>query len=179
MKPQATIERFDRFLVARGLRFEAVVIGGVAMALLGVVSRQTRDCDVLVPQIPPEVGDAASRFATGVREQGEPLDDDWLNNGASSLADLLPDGWRGRLQVVFAGTALTFRTLGRTDLLGSKLFALCDRGLDLQDCISLAPTREELEEILPWLARQDLHPGWPDHVRETVTDLGRRLGHGV
>ena len=25
----------------------------------------------------------------------------------------------------------------------------------------------------------DLHPGWPAHVRATVADLGRRLGHGV
>ena len=70
-------------------------------------------------------------------------------------------------------------TLGRVDLLMSKVFALCDRGLDLPDCVALAPTAEELEEVSTWLVRQDLHPGWPDHVRETITDLRRRLGHAV
>lgn len=61
----------------------------------------------------------------------------------------------------------------------SKLFALCDRGIDLQDCIALGPTPEELDAILPWLTRQDLHPGWPDHVRATLADLTTRLGHAV
>jgi hypothetical protein len=32
---------------------------------------------------------------------------------------------------------------------------------------------------VPWLEVRDLHPGWPDHVRATVSDLGRRLGHGL
>jgi hypothetical protein len=149
------------------------------MALLGVVSRQTRDCDVLDPEIPPEVADAAKDFAVAARKRGEALGDDWFNNGPISLADLLPDGWRSRVQTVFAGTALTLHSLGRTDLLRSKLFALCDRGLDLPDCIALAPTPEELEEILPWLTRQDLNPDWPAHVRTTLADLGRRLGHAV
>ena len=179
MKPRETIERFDRFLEAEGLSLDAIVIGGVAMALLGATARQTRDCDVLVPPIPPEIVDAAKRFAVVTRDRGEPLADDWLNNGPTSLAKVLPGGWAKRVQTIFAGRALTLRTLGRADLLRSKVFALCDRGLDLQDCIALAPTAEELEEILPWLADQDANPGWPEHVRETVADLGRRLGHGV
>jgi hypothetical protein len=179
MKPKETIARFDRFLAKRGLCLDAVVIGGVAMALLGVVLRQTRDCDVLDPEIPPEVADAAREFAAAVRKRGEALGDDWLNNGPASLADLLPEGWRNRVQTIFAGSALTLHSLGRTDLLRSKLFALCDRGLDLPDCIALAPTPEELEEILPWLIRQDLNPDWPDHVRTTLADLGGRIGHAV
>ena len=134
---------------------------------------------MLDPQVPREIADAAKDFAAAVRKRGESLSDEWFNNGPSSLADLLPDGWRGHVQTVFAGTALTLGSLGRTDLLRSKLFALCDRGLDLPDCIALAPTPEELEEILPWVNRQDLNPDWPDHVRATFADLGRRLGHAV
>ena len=155
------------------------MIGGVALAFLGVASRQTRDCDVLDPQIPAEIADAAKLFAAGVREGGEQLDDDWFNNGPASLADLLPEGWRNRVEQVFAGKALTLQSLGRSDLLMSKLFALCDRGIDLQDCIALDPTPEELDAILPWLTRQDLHPGWPEHARATLADLASRLGHAV
>jgi hypothetical protein len=61
----------------------------------------------------------------------------------------------------------------------SKVFALCDRGLDLQDCIALAPTAGELDEITGWLENQDANPDWPDHVRSVLADLQGRFGHGV
>ena len=73
------------------------------------------------------------------------------------LGDVLPAGWRERVQRIFDGQVLVPSTLGRPDLLKSKLFALCDRGTDLQDGNEL----------------------WPAHVRATVADLARRLGHGV
>ncbi|HEY8211352.1 MAG TPA: DUF6036 family nucleotidyltransferase [Myxococcaceae bacterium] len=49
MLPTIVIPAFDAFLAARGLRLEAIVIGGTALNLLGVVRRETRDCDVLAP----------------------------------------------------------------------------------------------------------------------------------
>lgn len=83
------------------------------------------------------------------------------------------------MQRVFDGDAIVLGTLGRPDLLESKLFALCDRGTDLPDCIALAPTRSELEECAPWLEVQDGNELWPAHVRATVADLSQKLGHGV
>jgi len=59
MYPDQTLSAFDRFLVAEGLRFEAVVIGGAALALLGITQRQTRDCDVLDPVLPEEIARTA------------------------------------------------------------------------------------------------------------------------
>jgi hypothetical protein len=61
----------------------------------------------------------------------------------------------------------------------SKVFALCDRGIDLNDCVALAPSTEELAAIEPWLSDQDANPDWPAHVRATLADLGRRVNHGV
>lgn len=133
----------------------------------------------MYPLLPLDIRDAARAFARALREQGEALDDDWFNNGPASLADSLPDGWPTRLQMAYQGRALILRCLGRTELLMSKLFALCDRGIDLQDCVALAPTAEELRDILPWLEQQDAHYEWPAHVRATLEDLGRRLKHGV
>jgi hypothetical protein len=46
MKVRETLLAFDAYLVERGLRFDAIVIGGSALNLLGVVSRQTKDCDI-------------------------------------------------------------------------------------------------------------------------------------
>jgi hypothetical protein len=63
--------------------------------------------------------------------------------------------------------------------LKTKLFALCDRGTDLGDCLALAPSADELDEAEPWVKEQDANPLWLDHVRATLDDLRRRLGHGV
>jgi len=85
-----------------------------------------------------------------------------------------------RLEAVVIGcSALVLTTLGRGDLIKTKLFALCDRGIDLLDCVALAPTVAELDEAVLWLAEQDANPGWPAHVGATIADLSRRLGHGV
>lgn len=179
MLPRPTIEAFDRHLLALGLRFEGVVIGGSALALMGVIQRPTRDFDILVPELPPAIASAARDFAKAQREAGIDVFDDWLNNGPMQLGDVLPAGWRERVQRIFEGRVLVLSTLCRSDLLKSKLFALCDRATDLHDCIALSPTAEELAECVPWLEQQDGNELWPAHVRATVADLARRLGHGV
>lgn len=179
MKPKETISAFDLFLAERSLSFEAVVIGGAALGLLGVVSRQTRDCDILHPKLPETIQDAAEEFAKIRSSEGDLLAEDWLNNGPSSLTDVLPAGWKGRLQDAYTGKAITLHCLGRIDLLRSKLFALCDRGIDLQDCIALNPTSDELCEIQPWLEQQDGNPDWPEYTRTVIDGLKKRLGHGV
>jgi len=161
------------------LALEAVVVGGAALGLLGVSDRQTRDVDVLHPDLPGDVVAAATAFAASERARGNHLADDWLNNGPAQLKDVLTDGWEQRLQPAFSGTALTLTALGRVDLLNTKLFALCDRGTDLPDCVALAPTAQELADAQPWVALQDANPRWPDHVRRTLDDLGERLGHGL
>ena len=43
MHPRETIEAFDRFLVARAARSDLIVIGGAALALLGIILRPTRN----------------------------------------------------------------------------------------------------------------------------------------
>ncbi|MEY4549066.1 MAG: hypothetical protein RL685_5261 [Pseudomonadota bacterium] len=179
MLPRQTLEYFDGFLEARGLRLNAIVVGGSALVLIGIIDRPTRDVDVLHPDLPPQIAEASRAFALEMRQRGVELADTWLNNGPSSLSKVLPDGWRLRAQPAFSGRALVLETLGRTDLLKTKLFALCDRGTDLADCIAFSPTAEELEEALPWVAQQDANALWPSHVEQTMRDLGRRLGHDV
>ncbi len=173
------LELFDQYLARKGLRLDAVVIGGAALNLLGIVTRYTKDCDILYPQITKEVRESSRDFAAELRNKGETLQDDWLNNGPASLCDQLRSNWDERLQTVFEGSAIHLRCLGRGDLLCAKLFALCDRGIDLGDCVALAPTEEELKDIGTWIEEQDAHPDWPTHVRATLGDLGRRLGHDI
>ena len=179
MKPSDTLPRFDKYLKQRGLTLEAIATGGAVLALLGIIQRGTRDFDLIEPELPPEIREAAATFAESLRQRGDILRDDWLNNGLASLGPLLPEEWRNRLQPIFQGEALRLWALGRPELLLSKLFALCDRALDLGDCLALRPSVEELSRAEAWIAAQDPHPDWPAHVRATLQDLARRLGDGV
>lgn len=154
MHPAQLLPPFDAFLAARGLQLEAIIAGGAALALLGIAQRETRDFDLIEPSLSEALLEA-------------------------SRAPLLPEGWRSRLQPVFQGQALHLWSLGRPELLLAKLWALCDRGLDLPDCLALAPSPEELSQAASWIACQDLHPDWPSHVQATLEKLARRLGHGL
>jgi hypothetical protein len=171
------VKDFDSYLYNKGLVFEAVVIGGAALNLLGVVSRFTRDCDVLDPKIPDEILAASQSFAEKIRGNGGLLRDDWFNNGPTSLKKNLPKTWQANLQSLYQGKALTLHTLSREDLLKSKLFAFCDRGTDRDDCIKLNPTREELIHALPWIKDQDANVNWHQHVEDTIKELAEALGH--
>ncbi len=176
MKPKDTIAKFDTFLAERNLSLEAIVVGGSALGLLGIVSCHTRDCDILHPELPQIICDAARDFAELQSHAGEILSPELLNNGPSSLCDILPSGWQDRLQIAFEGRVLKLLCLGRFDLLITKLFALCNRGIVLGDCLALKPSFEELTAAIPWLEEQDGNPGWPCHAKETLDDLRRRLG---
>ncbi len=179
MRPRETIEAFDDLLARRGLRFDGVAIGGSALVLLGAVQRLTRDVDVLAPALSPAIIEAARDFARAQRQDGADLADDWFNNGPMLLCDVLPAGWRDRVVRIFDGRALHLDTLGRGDLLRTKLFALCDRGTDLLDCVALAPTHDELDECVSWLVIQDGNELWPAHVRATLAALATRVSGGV
>ena len=179
MKPKELLLAFDQFLINRGLHFEAVVIGGAALGLLGVITRDTRDCDILDPVIPKDIEQSALEFAHLANKQGFELKEDCLNNGPISLKNVLPPHWKFNLKDLYQGKGLTLRTLGRGDLLKTKLFAFCDRGQDLQDCIALKPLQDELEEALEWVIYQDTNPDWPEHVKKQFAKLARKLGYGI
>ena len=101
------------------------------------------------------------------------------SNGPATLVDHLPSGWKERVQDAFDGVALHLRCLGRQDFLCAKLFALCDRSIDLDDCVALAPSPEELVAVQAWLEPQDGNPHWPAHVQNTLADVARRLGYAI
>lgn len=182
MQPTVIIPAFDAFLSERSLRFEAVIIGGAALVLLGVLQRTTDDCDVLDPQIPNAVLEAARQFA---RERA--LSEDWLNSKARDFVGIpgcIPEGWRARLRTAFAGTALHLQTLGRQDLLCLKLAALIDRGTDYKDCVALAPTAAELEAAWPFLEQyegnqESRETYWIPAARRQLQRLAKELGYDV
>lgn len=174
MYARKTIPAFDAYLVERRLTLRATVIGGAALQLMGVIARPTKDCDVLDPALPAEILQAANDFAAS---RADELRRGWFNNGPSSLIRTLPPEWSRRLRPLYSGSALELLTLAREDLLRSKLFALVDRNIDLPDCVALAPTREELHALLPWLDEQDGNEEWPRYSRTVLGHLAQELGY--
>lgn len=182
MQPATIIPAFDTYAADRGLVFEAVVLGGTALVLLGVIQRPTDDCDVLDPQIPESVRQAAVDFA---RLHG--LNEDWLNSKAHDFVGVpgcLPEGWRERLRWAYHGRALRLQTLGRQDLLCTKLVALIDRGTDYLDCVALAPTAEELRAAWPFVAQYEGNEEsrevyWLPLARRQLGRLAKELGYDV
>ena len=166
------IPLFDRFLGNKGLQFEAVVIGGVAMQLLDLTDRVTKDCDVLAPEIPASLAEAARQFA--VKHELRP---DWFNNGPASLVRDLPEDWRSNTVQLYQGQHLVLLSLGRLDLIRSKLFAFMDRGIDLDDLLRISPSLNELNRVTDWLKERDGNPDWPAYVDIRLKELREKL-HG-
>lgn len=73
MMPKKLITAFDSFLAQRDLSLEEVVIGGAALGLFGVVSRLTRYCDILHPELPAPIHAAAREVAKICSSEGEIL----------------------------------------------------------------------------------------------------------
>jgi hypothetical protein len=88
MFPRPTIEAFDAWLASRSLHLDAIVVGGSALALLGVTDRQTRDFDIMHPELPEDITNAAQEFAAHMREEGVELSDDWPDHVRATLQDL-------------------------------------------------------------------------------------------
>lgn len=178
MEVISVIEAFDQFLFSKKTSFSGIIIGGGALALMGITTRGTKDIDVLEPVLSEPILQLAKEFAQQQRKnQIVELRDDWLNNGPRSLIDVLPYDWLQRSQSIFSGKALTLFALGRSDFLKSKLFAYCDRGQDIADCINMNPSHAELTDAQSWVNLQDQNPQWKTHVKKAFQKLAKELGY--
>ena len=112
-----------------------IVIGGSALIALGIVTRTTRDVDIIAGLDPerglvdprplsPALRSAADKVARELR-----LDPNWLNTGpADQVRAGLPEGFLSRLTRHDYGPYLTIFFPDRLDLIHLKLFAIMDQG---------------------------------------------------
>ena len=164
--------RLDEELSKLGEARTLMVCGGTALIVLKVSDRATRDVDVVEPKIDPALKEIATRVG---REFG--LEDNWLNDGPSSLATELVNGWRARTVSIFAGRSLELRSLGRGDLLATKLYAFCDREDDFSDVLDLKPSKEELAGLFSWVLARDASSLWPKRVEECFARIRKSFGY--
>jgi hypothetical protein len=168
------IIRFDSYLSNLGYEFEAIIIGGAALNIMEVITRETKDVDFLDPDIPEEIKKASVDFALKNPDL-KLAKDSWINNAPKGLTRDLPEGWRHDLQKIYQGEALRLWTLGRLNLLRSKLYAYADRDTDYADCIALKPTIAELEACKDWVLAGDTSELWPERVEYIFQKLKEDL----
>lgn len=134
------LTELDQELTAASEQRTLVVCGGGALLAVDVISRTTRDIDVITPELDPVLQKIAAEV--GKRHGLEP---GWLNNGPASLARDLQQGWRERTTLIYRGRSLVMESLGRRDLLATKLFAFCDRDeQDLEDILQMKISWSEM-----------------------------------
>jgi hypothetical protein len=180
---ETALRALGELLVARGLHYEVVLIGGGNLILRELVTRPTtKDLDLLgswtttgVEPMRPVPEQFQAAVLDVARTYG--LANDWINFGPASLLDLgLPAGFLGRLERRDYGGLVTWLA-GRFDMICFKLYAAADQGprsRHLQDLEELAPDPDELLTAARWSLTHDPSPGYRSALVETL----RRLGVG-
>ncbi len=153
----------------KGKGISIVVCGGTALFVLDLVSRTTRDVDIL-GTVDEKRGEISylSKFpdwflksaATVARDFNLP--DDWINLGpAEQIKSGLPDGLFKRLKKKKYGKCLNIYFISRIDQIYFKLYASLDRGgYHVDDLWELNPTKKELLNASNWVLTQDVSAGF-------------------
>lgn len=164
---QRALEALGALLEADGVEERIVVVGGAALLLLKVISRGTRDVDVIA---------VARVTRAGVHlEQAKPLPETLQRRIETVARDLrLPDNWMNAevtsqwLTGLPPGleTGIAWRRLGglyvglpdRFTFICLKLYAAADdgpRSRHTADLIALHPSSQELQRAADWIRTQD------------------------
>jgi len=183
-QPRETFEEplaaLGQLLEERGLRYELYAVGGGALQLLGLITRPTRDIDIIgkvegqriLPMVtlPTSLARAIEDTARVFR-----ISPQWVNTGPQSLLDLgLPDGAIGRAHRRQWG-GLVLNIADRRDQIFFKLYAAADQGprsKHFDDLRRLEPTPEELRDAAAWARTHDPSEGFGVELGAALRDLG-------
>ena len=163
---------------------DLLVCGGSALHALGLVSRTTKDVDVVAivlhnatngltlgtaQPLPQSLVEAAKKV-----ERDFQMKDDWLNPGPTSALDFgLPEGVLERAETHNYGKYLTVRFISRYDQIYFKLYAAVDQGgKHYQDLIALKPTAEELKNAASWSMTHDVSEGYRNALKDMLIEMG-------
>lgn len=161
-----------------------IVCGGAALRATALVSRVTKDVDVLASrgQVDGEISSAwplpealKEAVADVAAELGLPAN--WLNASTSLLIgplhELPPRVWSD-LQDRSYGPSLRISFIGRAGQIPLKLHAAVARreARDLDDLKALAPDADECGRAAGWLRRTELDAAGDRRLQEILTSLG-------
>ena len=155
-----------------GVPIGLIVCGGTALAALGLVSRTTKDVDVLgeaavsgndelILKVMKELPQWLQRSVDKVGRDFD-LPANWFNLGpAPQLESGVPDGFEKRLRKNKFGAFLTIYFISREDQIHFKLYASVDQGgYHIEDLFALNPSAGEIESAAKWVLTQDVSDGF-------------------
>jgi hypothetical protein len=161
---------------------EVVVCGDSSLILTGMVSRTTKDVDILALKssgallspdpLPVELLKASKEVAEDLG-----LPDKWLNNapsqGEGGLFQMgLPEGLQKRLHSHQYGSCLTVHFIDRLDQIFFKLYASADRGgYHIDDLLALKPSEKEIEKAAKWAMSHDVSEGFRMILKKMLGEL--------
>lgn len=159
---------------------ELVVIGGSALAILGLVERSTRDVDVVALLDGSELRSAKPLPATVIEARDAvaadfDVNEEWLNARPGDLLQWgLPDGFVARLTRRDFGPYLAVHLASRLDQIHFKLYALVDQGTGRheEDLRALEPTADELRAAARWVITHDPSEGFRLELLGALRYLG-------
>lgn len=162
----------DKELTNKKVKAELIICGGAALILMGIVSRETIDVDVIAKTIPDVVLDAAIIVAKKLKYR-----EDWLNNRVNPIIERLPKDWEKHLVTLFTGKSVTIKSISRQDLISAKLHAAVDRkAADYSDLIDLKPTAAEIDVARLYCLKQNKNETFEVWVSGYVKLLKKDLG---
>jgi len=192
------MSELDKALVERAFRlmgqrlqledagtFHIVVCGGASPIAASLVSRTTRDVDVVAlldadgqlvspDPLPEDLLDVAATVADDLA-----LPANWLNNGPSrGIGGLfqmgLPEGLLARLSRRDYGPKLSVHFVGRLDQIFFKVYAAVDQGpgRHVADLTALQPTDSEMEAAARWAMTHDVSDGFRMVLKQMISVLG-------
>ena len=175
----------DRMELNGALPIRIVVCGGSALIAANLVSRVTKDVDIVALMNNKfqliEPAPLPDDFLKAAKQVGELLElpDDWINNEPSSgeggIFQLgLPESFGERLQEVKYGNALTVYFISRIDQIHFKLWAAVDRsgGYHADDLLALSPTVDELVQAAEWSMSLDPSEGYLEMLKQLLNHIG-------
>lgn len=173
----------DRLKIEQAPPAELVVCGGSALIFTGVVTRTTKDVDIVAlakprtggkelleaKPLPDYLKKAAEQVALDLG-----LDANWLNDGPADLLKYgLPQGFENRLQTKVYGQKLTVHFISRVDQIHFKVYAAVDSGpgRHVDDLLALKPAIEEMESAAHWVVTHDPSEEFKDTLKKMLKSL--------
>jgi hypothetical protein len=170
----------ERLRIAGAPKIALVVCGGSALIATQLVSRTTKDVDIVALMsathdlVDPEpLPDSLIQAAKFVAENLN-LPTNWLNCEPRNLFCMgLPEGFLLRLIKHDIGPCLTIFFISRLDQIHFKLYASVDRGgYHIDDLMALNPETDELVQAARWSMTHDVSVGYADSLKKLLGELG-------
>lgn len=163
-----------------------IVCGGSALIATGLVTRTTKDIDILGQIVPAGIApldklpDVIMQLSEAIAEELN-FPKDWFNIGPSSILNAklpnygLPAGLKNRLVEHQYGSKLKIFYISRIDQVFFKTYAAVDKGgptYHSEDLLKLRPTSKEFLQAAKWSMNQDPSHAFKISLIQMLESLG-------